>query len=195
MVAGCFEGGGQHERRRFYVRPATRSTMGRACNSSPRADCGRNAGRRSNRLFAGRLTTIPSTFNGTSAHACWQPCSGDVARGKGSPPGGPRSRAVRPALCGLPRRAEGDGRGIAAAYLFPKPRNFRAGRFRLVSTSNNVPIAKTCTPCCCAGCPVRRCRRGDIFRKQERDALVDEVMRLRRDGAGQYYIARSQGAG
>lgn len=33
----------------------------------------------------------------------------------------------------------GNGRGVAAAYLFPKPRDLRAGRFRLVSTANNVP--------------------------------------------------------
>ena len=33
----------------------------------------------------------------------------------------------------------GDGKGVAATFLFPKPRDFRAGRFRLVSTNNNVP--------------------------------------------------------
>ena len=33
----------------------------------------------------------------------------------------------------------GDGKGLAAAYVFPKPRDFQAGRFRLVSTSNTVP--------------------------------------------------------
>src|SRR5262245_49349468 len=41
--------------------------------------------------------------------------------------------------CAACHGPKGDGKGIAAQYLFPKPRDFRAGRFRLVSTSNNVP--------------------------------------------------------
>ena len=40
--------------------------------------------------------------------------------------------------CAACHGENGDGRGVAAAYLFPKPRDLRAGRFRLVSTSNNV---------------------------------------------------------
>lgn len=35
--------------------------------------------------------------------------------------------------------AQGDGQGLASDYLFPRPRNIRKGRFRLVSTKNNVP--------------------------------------------------------
>ena len=34
---------------------------------------------------------------------------------------------------------QGDGNGLAARFLYPKPRNFRDGRFRLVTTSNSVP--------------------------------------------------------
>src|SRR5262245_46533516 len=33
----------------------------------------------------------------------------------------------------------GDGNGPAARFLFPKPRNFREGKFRLVSTTNRIP--------------------------------------------------------
>lgn len=34
---------------------------------------------------------------------------------------------------------KGDGKGLASAFLFPKPRDFRAGKFRLVSSDNGVP--------------------------------------------------------
>ncbi|MEO6810340.1 MAG: ethylbenzene dehydrogenase-related protein [Isosphaeraceae bacterium] len=33
----------------------------------------------------------------------------------------------------------GDGNGIAARYLYPKPRNFRDGHFRMITTANSVP--------------------------------------------------------
>ena len=41
--------------------------------------------------------------------------------------------------CAACHGQNGDGQGVAAAYLFPKPRDFRAGRFRLVSTTNGIP--------------------------------------------------------
>ena len=41
--------------------------------------------------------------------------------------------------CAACHGTKGDGKGLAAPFVFPKPRDFRAGRFRLVSTSNGVP--------------------------------------------------------
>ncbi|HSD09357.1 MAG TPA: c-type cytochrome, partial [Candidatus Binatia bacterium] len=41
--------------------------------------------------------------------------------------------------CAACHGAEGRGDGEAAYLLYPRPRNFRAGRFRLVSTWEGVP--------------------------------------------------------
>jgi mono/diheme cytochrome c family protein len=79
--------------------------------------------------------------------------------------------------------ADGDGRGPAARYLFPKPRNFRSGKFRLVSTARGVATADD----------IRRVVREGLvgssmpaFRNMLDEAaqekLVDEVLRLRQEG-------------
>ena len=44
--------------------------------------------------------------------------------------------ATHCSTCHGPR---GDGRGRAARHLFPRPRNLRTDRYRLVSTRNGVP--------------------------------------------------------
>jgi mono/diheme cytochrome c family protein len=41
--------------------------------------------------------------------------------------------------CAACHGEDGDGNGPAARFLYPKPRNFREGQFRLVTTSNQVP--------------------------------------------------------
>ena len=46
-------------------------------------------------------------------------------------------RRLRLALVGDGERGAGDG--FAVPYLFPPPRDFTTGRFRLVSTSNGAP--------------------------------------------------------
>lgn len=47
--------------------------------------------------------------------------------------------AVYLAYCAQCHGENGDGNGLAARFLYPKPRNFRRGQFRLVTTTNNVP--------------------------------------------------------
>lgn len=42
-------------------------------------------------------------------------------------------------LCAACHGANGDGNGPAARFLYPKPRSFREGRFRMVSTTNMIP--------------------------------------------------------
>jgi mono/diheme cytochrome c family protein len=41
--------------------------------------------------------------------------------------------------CAACHGEKGDGNGPAARFLYPKPRNFREGQFRLVTTANHVP--------------------------------------------------------
>ena len=82
----------------------------------------------------------------------------------------------------------GDGRGIAAAFLFPKPRDLQAGKFRLVSTSNNVPMRDDLHAVLLRGMPGSSMPPWGHLSQVERDALVDEVMRIRQLGARAYYI-------
>src|SRR5262245_9870295 len=50
-----------------------------------------------------------------------------------------RGAALYAQHCAACHGERGDGKGLAARFLFPKPRDFRSGRFRLVSTSNGIP--------------------------------------------------------
>lgn len=90
--------------------------------------------------------------------------------------------------CAACHGVEGDGRGLAAAYLFPKPRDIQAGRFRLVSTSNNVPTRDDLHAVLLRGMPGSSMPPWGHLSPAERDALVDEVMRLRKLGARAAYI-------
>jgi mono/diheme cytochrome c family protein len=90
--------------------------------------------------------------------------------------------------CAACHGERGDGKGLAAAFLFPKPRDLRAGRFRLVSTDNNVPTRDDLHAVLNRGMPGSSMPPWDHLSQEERDALVDEVMRLRREGARESYI-------
>ena len=54
---------------------------------------------------------------------------------------GAESRTLYLQHCAACHGEQGDGQGIAAKFLFPKPRDFRAGRFRLVNTTNGIPTS------------------------------------------------------
>jgi DMSO reductase family type II enzyme heme b subunit len=90
--------------------------------------------------------------------------------------------------CAACHGERGDGKGLAAAFLFPKPRDFRAGRFRLVSTNNNVPTREDLHAVLLRGMPGSSMPPWAHLTQQERDALVDEVLRLRLEGARESYV-------
>lgn len=85
---------------------------------------------------------------------------------------------------------QGDGKGIAAAFLFPKPRDFRSGRFRLVSTKNRVPLREDLHAVVVRGMPGSAMPPFAHLSQSDRDALVDEVYRLRQEGARESYLNR-----
>ncbi|HJQ81718.1 MAG TPA: ethylbenzene dehydrogenase-related protein [Lacipirellulaceae bacterium] len=89
--------------------------------------------------------------------------------------------------CAACHGERGDGKGIAAAFLFPKPRDFRAGRFRLVSTNNNVPTREDLHAVLLRGMPGSSMPPWPHLSQHERDALVDEIMRMRTEGAREFY--------
>lgn len=90
--------------------------------------------------------------------------------------------------CAACHGERGDGQGVAAPYLFPKPRNLRAGRFRLVSTDNNVPTREDLQAVLLRGMPGSAMPPWGHLSDEDRDALVGEVMRIRREGAHEHYV-------
>jgi mono/diheme cytochrome c family protein len=82
----------------------------------------------------------------------------------------------------------GDGQGIAAPFLFPKPRDFRAGRFRLVSTDNFVPTPEDLDAVLVRGMPGSSMPPWGHLSAEERRALAEQVMQFRKDGVAEEYV-------
>lgn len=77
----------------------------------------------------------------------------------------------------------GDGMGMAARYLHPKPRNFRAGGFRLVSRTNLIPTSEDLEAVLERGMPGSSMRHFNDLDDSELKKLASEVMEIRREGA------------
>ncbi len=84
--------------------------------------------------------------------------------------------------CAACHGERGDGQGIAAAFLYPKPRDFRAGRFRLVSTTNAVPTRQDLLQVLQRGMPGSAMFPWSHLPQADLEALVDEVLNFRRQG-------------
>jgi mono/diheme cytochrome c family protein len=105
----------------------------------------------------------------------------------------PHARApeIRPLLsgrelylehCAACHGDQGNGQGIAARFLFPKPRNFASGRFRLISTTNSAPTPDDVRAVLMRGMPGSAMPPWAHLRREEIDRLVEEVLRLYREG-------------
>jgi DMSO reductase family type II enzyme heme b subunit len=90
--------------------------------------------------------------------------------------------------CSACHGERGDGQGVAAAYLFPKPRNLRSGKFRLVSTDNNVPSFEDLDSVLVRGMPGSAMPPWAHLGEAKRKLLIEEVMRLRVEGAREQYV-------
>lgn len=77
----------------------------------------------------------------------------------------------------------GDGRGKAARYVFPRPRNLRHGSFRLVSTVSKKPSVDDIYRVIEVGIPGTSMKSWKELGKDKIGALVDHVIRIRREGA------------
>jgi len=78
---------------------------------------------------------------------------------------------------------QGDGRGIASRFLFPKPRDFRAGRFRLVSTTNGVPTEADLQDVLKRGMPGSAMISWAHLSESDLQLLVEQVREFRSQGA------------
>lgn len=90
--------------------------------------------------------------------------------------------------CAACHGQNGDGQGPAAAFLFPKPRSFRGGKYRLVSTDNNVPTRADLQAVLVRGMPGSSMPSWAHLAQKDHEALVDEVIRLTAEGARERYI-------
>ena len=82
----------------------------------------------------------------------------------------------------------GAGNGPASRHLFPKPRDFCTGRFRLVSTHNGVPTLDDLETRIEQGMLGTSMRSFDNLSKNQRQLLAREVFRLCREGIRDRYV-------
>jgi mono/diheme cytochrome c family protein len=85
--------------------------------------------------------------------------------------------------CAACHGATGDGRGSAAVFVFPRPRDFRAGRWRLTSTVNGIPSRDDIEAVLTRGMPGSAMVSWAHLPAADRRALAEHVLQLRREGA------------
>lgn len=84
---------------------------------------------------------------------------------------------------------QGDGLGPAASFLYPKPRNFQLGKFKLVSTENSVPSEADLDAVLVRGMPGSSMPSWAQLSEADRKLLIAEIYRLTAEGARQTYLA------
>lgn len=92
--------------------------------------------------------------------------------------------------CAACHGARGDGQGLASRFLFPRPRNLRTSSLRLVSTTSGVPTRADLHAVLLRGMPGSSMPPWGHLSQADRERLVDEIMRLRADGAREKYLKK-----
>jgi tetratricopeptide (TPR) repeat protein len=90
--------------------------------------------------------------------------------------------------CGGCHGNNGDGNGRGSRHLFPRARDFRTGKFRLVSSVNGVPTVDEVAEVIRRGMPGTSMKAYDKLSDDERVLLAREVLRLRREGIREQLI-------
>jgi len=94
-----------------------------------------------------------------------------------------RGPALYAQHCAACHGDKGNGQGLAARFLYPKPRDFRTGRFRLISTANGVPTIGDLLSVIERGMPGSAMIPWEHLSKADRELLAQEVIRFRQAGA------------
>ena len=84
--------------------------------------------------------------------------------------------------CAVCHGASGDGKGEAVYLLQPKPRQFRAGKFRLVTSQNLEPTREDVFRTITNGMPGTAMPSWQHLSESGRWALADYVLKLHREG-------------
>lgn len=111
-----------------------------------------------------------------------------AAASAGSAPVAIDGKALYAQHCAACHGDPGDGKGFAAPWLFPKPRDFRTGKFRLVSTTNATPTREDLHAVLLRGMPGSSMPPWAHLPQAERELLVDEVLQLYREGIRGLYV-------
>ena len=90
--------------------------------------------------------------------------------------------------CAACHGASGDGNGRAARHLFPRPRNLRTGKTRLVSTQNGVPTLDDLESVLTKGMPGTSMQSFDDLNPDDLKLLAQETLRLNHDGVREEFI-------
>ena len=90
---------------------------------------------------------------------------------------------------------DGAGDGPGVRYVYPLPRNLRHGRYNLVSNSSRIASREDISRVLREGMPGTAMKPfRDVLEKTELQAIVDEVLRLRREGTQEVYLERCRTA-
>ncbi|MBI4617415.1 MAG: c-type cytochrome [Planctomycetes bacterium] len=100
-----------------------------------------------------------------------------------------RGETIFAKQCAACHGDKGNGDGHAAFLLYPKPRNFALGRFRLISTENRVPTDRDLFTTITNGMPGSAMPPWSYLSVQDRWALVFHVRRLSREGKIESLVA------
>lgn len=106
-----------------------------------------------------------------------------------------RAGALYAANCAGCHGEKGDGVSIASRFLFPKPRDFRAGRFRLISTANGIPTLSDLENVLLRGMPGSSMPPWPHLSEEDRRLLAGQVMEFRREGIRDKERAAAKDAG
>lgn len=103
---------------------------------------------------------------------------------QGRAPGGEASReqVLYEKNCAVCHGTTGDGKGKAAYLLQPKPRKFRAGKFRLVTSQNLSPTREDVVRVITNGMPGTPMPSWGQLSEADREALADYVLKLYKEG-------------
>lgn len=93
-----------------------------------------------------------------------------------------RAKSLFTQHCAECHGEKGDGQTIAARFLFPKPRDFRSGHFRLVTTENGVPLNEDLEKVLARGMPGSSMPPWPAIRKEDLKLLAEQVIEFRREG-------------
>lgn len=91
--------------------------------------------------------------------------------------------------CAACHGPNGGGHGRAARHQFPPPRNLRTENFRLVSTDNGNPTVEDVKRVIQRGMPGTSMRAFDHLSENQLQLLAEEVLRMRREGLRDGYVA------
>lgn len=91
--------------------------------------------------------------------------------------------------CGACHGDNGDGNGRAARHLYPRPRDLRTGRSRLVGTVNGVPSLEDLEAVIKQGMPGTSMQAFDDLNEDQLRLLAQEAQRINREGVRERFIS------